>query len=34
MVRYTYIAYIVIGYIRTLSLTYTDFSMRSFAYIT
>jgi len=34
MVRYTYIGNIVIGYIRTLNVTYTDFYMRPLLYVT
>ena len=36
MVRYayTYIGYIVIGYIRIHNLTYTDFYTRPFSYVT
>lgn len=33
MVRYTYVADIVIGYIRTLNFTYTDFCMWPFSYV-
>jgi hypothetical protein len=34
MVRYKYIAYIVIGYIRTFNFTYTGFCMWPFSYVT